>query len=138
MNLSSFLLFLMLYLSTGGMGPGINSMAGSPSPANPYGLQVKNNFSLYFTSITDPSCIVSSMSNGISSLDGCIWPWAGGSSSIPRSESTGPVFPTTARGAHVCSTASQATASPAFRSLPEIHRRTQCRLPHYQQMGPEP
>ncbi|KAM9482460.1 polybromo 1, like isoform 1-T2 [Clarias gariepinus] len=27
-------------LHPGGMGPGINSMAGSPSPANPYGLQM--------------------------------------------------------------------------------------------------
>lgn len=35
------LFYVFFLLSTGGMGPGINGMAGSPGPGNPYGLQVK-------------------------------------------------------------------------------------------------
>lgn len=33
--------FMLFLFSTGGMGPGMNGMAGSPGPGNPYGLQVK-------------------------------------------------------------------------------------------------
>lgn len=34
---------------TGGLVPGINGMAGSPGPGNPYGLQVKIFFILFFS-----------------------------------------------------------------------------------------
>lgn len=70
------------------------------------------------------------------SVDGCDELRPAGPTTLPRTGAGWAALSAAALHPHICGSSTQTPATATFRGLPEVHRRTECRVLYCQQMGP--